>query len=80
MTADLLLTCWAELDESCVLAGWDLEKDPLESGSSSDESDCEWSLTVADEPGQKISSEEGDSSDGRGIVEDRIPRHRYEVS
>jgi hypothetical protein len=80
MAADLLLTCWAEPDQSCVLAGWDLEEDPLESGSSSDESDGEWSLTLVDEPGERSSREEEDSSDGGSIVKDRVARYGYGVS
>jgi hypothetical protein len=67
MAADLWLTCWAELDKFCMLVGWDLEEDPLESGSLSDESNGEWPLTLEDEPGERSSSEEEDSSDGGGI-------------
>jgi hypothetical protein len=35
--ADLLLTSWTELDQSCILAAWDLEEDPKQDSSSSDD-------------------------------------------
>jgi hypothetical protein len=66
--------------KSCTELTRDLEEDPLESGSSSNESDGEWSLNLADEPGERSSSEEEDSSDRGSIVEDPIARYGYGVS
>jgi hypothetical protein len=63
VAAELLLTSWAELSESCVLAGWDIQEDPIENQSSSSDSDEEWSLTLSEDPGDTSDSDEEDSVD-----------------
>jgi hypothetical protein len=49
IAADLPLTSWDELDNSYIVAGWDLGADIMDNTSSSD-NDEEWSLTLNDGP------------------------------
>jgi hypothetical protein len=49
IAADLLLTSWDELDNPCIVTGWNLGTDVKDDTSSSDDDD-EWSLTLNDGP------------------------------
>jgi hypothetical protein len=48
ITADLLLTFWDELENSCIVAGWNPRAGVMDDTSSSSD-DEEWSLTLNDE-------------------------------
>jgi hypothetical protein len=64
IAADLSLISWIELDQSCILAAWDLEEEPEQDSSSSDD-DEEWSLTLAsesDDSDEENEEENGDDS------------------
>jgi hypothetical protein len=62
IAADLLLTAWTELDQSCFFAAWDLEKEPEQDSSSSDD-DEKWSLTLASEPDDSDKENEEENGD-----------------
>jgi hypothetical protein len=49
IVADLLFTSWTELDQFCTLAAWDLEEEPEQDSSSSDDNK-ERFLMLASEP------------------------------
>jgi hypothetical protein len=76
IAADLLLTPWDELDNSYIVAGWDLGEDVMEDSSSSDD-DEEWLLTLNDEPSD--SEEEDEESEGLNEADDN-PEEQYGYS
>jgi hypothetical protein len=39
IAADLLLTSWTELEQSCILAAWDLNQEPEQDSPSSDDNE-----------------------------------------
>jgi hypothetical protein len=69
IAADLLLTSWTELDQSCILAACDLEEQPKQNSSSSDD-DEEWSLTLASEPDDSDEENEEENGDDASDKDD----------
>jgi hypothetical protein len=58
IAADLLPTSWDELDNSCIVLGWDLGADTMDDTSSFDD-DEEWFRTLNDEPSDNEEEDEG---------------------
>jgi hypothetical protein len=78
IAADILLTCWDELDNSHIVAGWDLGVDVMDDTSSLDD-DEEWFQTLNDEPSDN--EEEDEESEELNEADDNPEdQYRYSVS
>jgi hypothetical protein len=82
LAAGLLLQCWDELPQSCVLSGWDLEAATDDSISSSSDEDREWELTLDQYPDEMDESDDLDTETSSGdclSLEDPDARYGYGV-
>jgi hypothetical protein len=61
--AGLLLECWAELQESCIQAGWDLDAEGENQMPSNGDDDGEWELTMEQCPGDRDETSDGDEEE-----------------
>jgi hypothetical protein len=78
IVADLLLTSWDELDNSCIVTGWDLRADVMDDTSSLYD-DEEWPLTLNDGPSDN--EEEHEKSEELNNADDNPEeQYRYSVS
>jgi hypothetical protein len=82
--AGLLLECWAELPESCIQVGWDLDAEGDNQTSSDGDDDGEWELTMegyTDDREETSDDDEGEpDSDDFEVIEDYQARYGYGVS